>query len=375
MKKSRSSPLSFSHLPHIARTYKKQILLRIEKLLDTSDNFLYAAQNSELVEKLHNYTKGGYVTTLASGHDALLLALQSLNLTSTDEILFPVNVYPTAFPVCLVRAKAVPIDADINGQLDLNDFKRKISRRTKVAIVVHLYGLVGELYEIKNLCKKNNIILIEDCAQAFGTYYMKKPVGVFGDISCFSFYPTKNLSTLGDGGALWTKHKKIYKYILKAKSYGEEKKYLSLFLAGHSRLPEIQAAIINVYLEDFQQKKDKRKKLAALYSIGIEKRLKGKVSMISSSKLSDPMYHLFVIKTKKRRSLQKFLTEKKIPTLIHYPTPIHLLPAFKFLGYKKGDFPTSESLSKKILSLPFHEYMGEDDIKYIVDSIKKFYDK
>ncbi len=317
-----------------------------------------------------------YVALVASGHDALYLALSSLRLAPHDEIVLPANAYPTAFPTFQTGAKVLLVDVDENGQIHIKSLLKTISKKTKVVIVVHMYGLTTDVLLLQKICRVKNIILIEDCAQAFGGNFGKKPIGTFGDIACLSFYPTKNIGTLGDGGAVLTKHKRIFEWITKAASYGEKEKYQSLFVSGHSRLAEIQAGILNIYLS--HSKKDfLMKKLLFEY---YKKRLESKIlipslRLLASHPKSDPVVHLCVVEAQKRDALRRFLAQRKIITYIHYPTPLHLLPAFSSLGKKKGDFVMSERLSKNIVSLPFDSHLSKKAIDSVVDTIEKFYTK
>lgn len=367
------SPITFNHSGLTAKKNQQKILKLISRIID-SGVFLNGRQTSKLEKNILNFLGRGYVVTTASGHDSLKISFSSLNLTKNDEIIFPVNVYPTAFPVCLSGAKPIPVDVDENGQMDPKTLKQKINQNTRVIVLVHLYGLVGKIDEITELIKGKNIFLVEDCAQAFGSSYNGKPVGTFGNISCFSFYPTKNISTLGDGGALWTKHKKLYNFFLKAKSYGETQRYFSEILAGHSRIPEIQAGIINVFLKQKKNDFTRRKEIAKYYKRQLaEISLNGYIRVLDSDIKSDHIPHLFVIEAQERDHLREHLKRRNIPTLIHYPYPIHLLPSFRFLGNKLGDFPIAEKLSRGIISLPFHQYLTYKSVDYIVKAIKEFY--
>lgn len=362
--------MDFNQTATAAREHKNELSKIFNAVID-SGIFLNGPENLRLEKKLTKLLSNGFVTTVASGHDALLISLQALELKKNDEIIFPVNSYPTAFPLAQLGAKMVPVDVDENGQIDPKEIEKKITKYTKVIVTVHLYGLVGNLKDIIKLARKHNLYLIEDAAQSFGTTYQNKFVGTLGDIGCFSFYPTKNLGTLGDGGAIWTKHKSLHKFFQQAKSYGERKRYFSLFVSRHSRIPEIQAAVLNHYLTVFLSDKKQKQHLAKLYM----KYLKGlsQLRLLLSNKESEPVQHLFVVEVHKRDALRKFLTSKKIPTAIHYPYPVHLIPAFSKLEYKRGDFPMSERLSKRIVSLPFHQYLTELDIAYITSKIKEFY--
>lgn len=365
--------IAFNHTGIQALKYKQELLKRFSGVID-SGIFLNGTQVSSFEQKLTSYL-GKYCLTCASGHDALLLAIRSLSLSHTDEVLYPVNAYPTAFPVYLAGVKGVPVDVDENGQISPQDLFKKITGKTKAVIIVHLYGLVGQLDKIFPPLKKKKIFIIEDCAQAFGTTYKDKLVGTLGDIGCFSFYPTKNIGTLGDGGAIWTRHEKIYKYLIKARSYGATTRYKSDFLSGHSRLPELQAAVLNLYFNTFQKETEKRRKIFLIYRQEFEKgNLKQNISHFFSHPRSDPVMHLFTIKTKKRNELQKYLKKKGIETHIHYPYPVHMVPAFSFLKFKKHSFPVAEKLTKQIISLPFHQHLKRYEVFYIVNEIKRFYE-
>lgn len=365
--------IPFNNVGQTARIYKQQIFKRIASIID-SNIFLNGQENKLLIVKLQNYLGSKYITLTASGHDAILTSLSSLNLNERDEVIFPVNSYPTAFPVCLSNGKPVPVDVDLNGQIDPDDIQQKITARTKAIIIVHLYGLVGNIDKIIKTIKGRDVILIEDCAQAVGSLYKNRKVGTIGDIGCFSFYPTKTISTLGDGGFITTTNKTFFEYFNKAVQYGEKKRYHSEFVSGHSRIAEIQAGIINVLFSSINKTFLKRKKVADYYrKLIVKKGLSQYVNLCISSRNSDPVEHLFVIKAYKRNELQRFLYRKGIETLVHYPTPIHLLPAFSYLNYKKGDFKMAEELSNQILSLPFHPYLTKANVDYVVDSIKSFY--
>jgi len=369
----KKSSIFFNHAILISQKNHKSII-KITSQVVKSGKYFNGLQTKKLEQQLGLYLKNGYITTVASGHDALSLSLSVLNLSQDDEVIFPVNSYPTAFPVAQSGAKPVGADVDENGQLDPRNLAEKISNKTKAVVLVHLYGLTGDVNAIRSLIKGKEIVLIEDCAQAFGTSYNNQTVGTFGDIGCFSFYPTKNLATLGDGGALWTKHKKYYEYFLKAKLYGERKRYYSLFLSGHSRIPEIQAGILNLYFKRIDGDFKKRKDVAKEYREEIERQGLSKfVRCLISHKNSDSAQHLFVIEVSGREKLRNHLFFNNIETHIHYPYPIHLLPAFSHLGYKKGDFPIAERLSSNILSIPFHQFISRNDIKKIVKIIKNFY--
>ncbi len=367
--------INFNAVRRTVQTYKPAILRSLRHVIDQGI-FLNGPENERLEQALVKFLGPGFLTSVASGHDALLLALGALKLGRKDEVIFPVNAYPTAFPVVLSGATPVPVDVDQNGQLDPVALQKAITGRTKAVIAVHLYGLVGNLGEISALCRKYTIALIEDCAQAFGSTYRGRPVGTLGTIGCFSFYPTKNLGALGDGGAVWTKDKRYASYIQAAKAYGERRRYESTFVAGHSRLPELQASVLNVYLQHAQENRKRRYAVRGFYERAIARaNLASRLKILTSSSRSLPTTHLFVVTVSRREALRRYLAKRGIETHIHYPQPIHLVPAFSFLNIPRGAFPVAEQLSQRILSLPFHPYMKQREVHTVVNSIKNFYGK
>jgi len=363
--------LFFNHTKLKAIKNKKTILKQIVRVIDKGI-FLNGWYVKKTEQQLKKYFKTKYFLTCGSGHDSLSLALQSLDLRNDDEIIFPVNAYPTVFPIFINKLKGIPADVDDNGQMDPDSAIKLITPKTKVIIIVHLYGLVGDFKKIIDICRKNKIFLIEDCAQAFGSRYQGKLVGTFGDFGCFSFYPTKNLNTLGDGGGILVKNKKHFNFIKQATQYGEKKRYQSEFVSGHSRLPEIQAAILNLYLKNINKELAIRKLLANYYKQQILKyHLNKYITPLCSSTENEAVNHLFVIKTKDRNQLLNFLKKKKIETFIHYPFTINRVNAFNFLSYKL--FPNAERLSRQIISLPFHPYLTKKQINYVIKAIIEFY--
>ncbi len=367
--------IEFNDLNIRAKKYRENIKKLIDNVID-SNRCLYGPENVKLEQNLQSYLKRGKIITVASGHDAIFLALLSLKLKNKDEVIFPVNSYPTVFPITQANAKPIPCDVDENGLINSAEIAKKLTKNTKVIIITHLYGLVCDIDKIKELIIDKNITLIEDCAQAFGSKYKNKFVGTLGNIGCFSFYPTKNLGTLGDGGAIWTENKKTFDFINIAKSYGEFKKYFSLFSSFHSRMPEIQAGILNIFFKKVNINFLKRKKLTKYYLKKIDDlKLTPFIRALYPTINHDtqPVQHLFVITAEKRDQLRNYLGNNGIPSFIHYPYPVHLVPAFKFLGYKNGQFPVSEKLSKSILSLPFHQYINKKQADYIFNTIRRFY--
>jgi dTDP-4-amino-4,6-dideoxygalactose transaminase len=371
---NRSRVFLFNHTSVQARQQKKNLLASWDKVIG-SGCFLEGQENQRLTRRLQQVLRAKYVVTVASGHDALLFAIQALQLQKNDEVIIPANAYPTAFPVFLSGAKLVLCDIDENGQLSYDALTKVINGNTRAVAMVHMYGLVGELAKIQILLKKCDIVLIEDCAQAFGSLYQGKPVGTFGDIACFSFYPTKNLGALGDGGALVTKKPAVAAFVKKAKMYGETERYASEFPSGHSRLPELQAAGLNTYLQAFPAVAKKRQELATYFWQKIAAaHLMPYVRALRSSASSSPTLHLCVIEVEQREALRRFLEKNGVQAAIHYPLAVHQVAAFaqQFRGTR---FPLSEQLAQRALSLPFHQHLRKKDIDTIARLLQKFYAK
>lgn len=367
--------IAFNNVQSHPLKHRTRLLNRFSTVLQTG-TFFHGHQNDILTKHLESHFGRGYVSVVASGHDSLLFALRSLDIKSGDEIITPANVYPTAFPVAQTGAKPVLVDVDENGLIDIEKVKRLITKRTKAIIAVHLYGLVVDIAKLKKTIANKSIKIVEDCAQAFGSTYKGRPVGSWADIGCFSFYPTKNVGTLGDGGALWTNSKRYFRFFEEAAEYGERSRYQSRFVSGHSRLPELQAAVLNVYLDTFEKERTKKKHVLEKYMSALEKsHLLKNARVLYHNNKSEPLMHLFVVEAARRKKLQEYLKNHGIPSIIHYPFPVHHVPAFKNLKYKDGDFPVTERLSAGVLSLPFHSSLKTEHIKYVVTQMKIFYEK
>jgi len=324
----------------------------------------------DLEEKLSKLTQSKYCITCASGTDAILLGLKALGIKPGDEVIVPANAYPTVFGVALSGAIPKLIDVEKKtGSLNPLLLNKLITKKTKAVILVHLYGLPADISVVRKICKEKSIILIEDCAQAFGSKYKNKPIGSFGDLAIFSFYPTKNLGALGDGGAIVTSNKNLYNKLLMLRMYGEEKRYESLILSGHSRLDELQAAFLLKKIKMLNNWIRKRRLLARTYKL----RLTGVGDVIlPEDKRGEHTYHLFVIQTQHRDKLRTWLTKNGIETGIHYPKSIHMTETFSKLG-KKGNFPVSEAHNKQVLSLPLHPFLTETQINYVSNNIINFF--
>jgi dTDP-4-amino-4,6-dideoxygalactose transaminase len=323
-------------------------------------------QNVSLFEKeFAAYAGVKYAVGVASGTDALTLGLKALGIGNDDEVILPANAYPTAFGVAQSGACIRLVDVKGDGTMNPVSLAAAITQRTRAVVPVHLYGNPADVGSIKKIIGHKKIVLVEDAAQAHGTPL----AGSLGDIGCFSFYPTKNLGALGDAGMIVTNRKKVADHVRSLRMYGETKRYKSVEVSGVSRLDELQAALLRVKLRHLTDWVTRRREIAKQYVEGL--RGTGDIQFVTDNVRG--AYHLFVIRTKHRNTLQTYLTSRGIGSAIHYPAPIHFVHAFRDLGYTAGDFPVSESLSREILSIPMFPLLTDDEILRVIRTIKKYF--
>lgn len=357
----------------LGRQYKS-IKSEIDKTLAATvraGNFILGANVTAFEKEFTDYIHVRYGVGVGSGTDALTLALRSLDLTRRDEVLVPANSYPTVFGVAQSGVSVRLVDCGWDANISLTDLPKRITKRTRAIIVVHLYGNPANVQGVQDVLqrmKRRDITIIEDCAQAHGATIGKKKVGSFGDIACFSFYPTKNLGAYGDGGMVVTNHVRLADRVRRLRMYGEVSRYTSIEVSGVTRLDELQAAILRVKLRRLNQWNSKRRRLAAYYSVKLAS--VPNLTVLPYNKGS--CHHLFVVRTKNREYLHKLLSDKNIGTAVHYPVPIHLIPAFQFLGYRRGEFPVAETLSREVLSLPFFPEMTKKEIDEVIRRLSGF---
>lgn len=334
--------------------------------------FILGPEVEKFEREMANYVGTKFAVGVASGTDALTLSLKALGIKKEDGVIIPANVYPTAFGVSLSGAKLQLADVDPNTlNVSAKTLRDGIDRSTKVIVVVHLYGNPVDIRPIAELAKKRRLYLIEDCAQAAGAEYKNRKVGTFGDVSCFSFYPTKNLGAYGDGGAVLTNNRDLAEKVRLWRMYGERERYKSILRGHNSRLDELQAAILGVKLQHLDKWNKKRRQLASFYL----RQLKDlPITMVQETEGGKSVYHMFVIQTEDRDKLARYLKAQGVGTGIHYPTPIHTTLSFLDLGHKEGDFPISEKASKSVLSLPVNPQMSQSDVRYVTSCIKDFFD-
>jgi len=363
----------FVNLGKYHRTIKKNVLKDVGLIID-DNGFILGKATDEFEKEFAAFCQVKYGVGLDNGSSALELGLRALGIGVGDEVITPVNSFiASSSSIATIGAKPILVDCDpVSYNLDPEKTEKAITKKTKAIMVVHLYGQSSNMVAFKGICRRYKLYLIEDACQAHGATYKNKKVGSFGDLAAFSFYPSKNLGAMGDGGILVTNKKMVADKVKMMRNYGQKEKYNHLFLAWNRRLDNLQAAVLRIKLTDLEKQNCQRRKAADLYS----KYLRGtRVVLPVETKNNSHVYHLYVIQAEKRNNLQKFLSQKEIEVGIHYPIPIHLQKAFAYLGYKKGDFPVTERLSRRILSLPIFPGITEREIKYACNSIKDFYEK
>ncbi len=306
-----------------------------------------------------------------SGTDALFLALLGAGIGKGDEVITVAN---TAIPTvaAIVATGAAPRFVDVNEKTALIDCDKiavAITSKTRAILPVHLYGNPVPMKKVMEIASSHNLTVIEDCAQAHGACIDSQRVGSFGHLSCFSFYPTKNLGAYGDAGMILTNNDDLAKKLVLLRQYGEEKRYHTIVSGFNSRLDELQAAILLVKLKYLDQWNKKRKEIVEQYKRGIKN---PKITFIHETQNGSSVHHLFVVRTSPRGVFQEYLQSHGIGTALHYPIPLHLQKAYSYLGYKEGDFPITEKVVREIVSLPLFPELTQQEVEYIISTINNY---
>ena len=354
------------------KTIKKDIQIAINEVLD-QNNYILGPSVSEFESNFAKFCNSDYCSALNSGTSALHASLLAHGVGPGDEVITVPNTFvATTWAIDYCGAK--PVFVDVTSDTFLIDYKKiesKINNRTKVILPVHLYGQPADMDEINEIAKKNDLIVIEDAAQAHGATYKDKIIGSSSNTTCFSFYPGKNLGAYGEGGAIVTNDEKINDFIKALRNHAQSKRYHHEFLGYNYRMDGIQGAVLNVKLKYLADWIKSRNIVADLYINKLES-LKH-ISLPHVSKNCYSAYHLFVIHLNDRNNLLEYLNRASISCGLHYPIPLHLQNAYKHLGYKSGDFPNSEMNSKNCLSLPMYPELSEDMINYICKKIFEYF--
>ncbi len=347
---------------------KKEIDEKINKTL-MSGWYINGEEVKGFERDFSSYTGVAHSVGVANGTEAIQLALLAAGIKSGDEVI-TVSHTAVATVAAVHLAGATPVLVDINPStyvMDAKHLEKALSPKTRAVVLVHLYGHAGPINEVRDFCKRNKLVFIEDCAQAHGALYEGKKVGSFGDLSCFSFYPTKNLGAIGDGGMVSCQDSALFERICQLREYGWKSRYISEIEGMNSRLDELQAGILRVKLTHLDKMNDNRRKIAQTYR-----------ECLGASGLTLPVelpqyrhvYHLFVIRhSSKRDEIIQQLKASEIMTAIHYPSPIHLQPAYKGKIKTVGQLVETEKAAQTICSLPIYPELGAEQVQKICKAL------
>ncbi|MBI1870793.1 MAG: DegT/DnrJ/EryC1/StrS family aminotransferase [Chlamydiae bacterium] len=345
---------------------------RVVKKVCASGHFILGPHVEALEQRIADFCQTKFAVGVASGSDALWLALMALGVKPGDEVITTSYTFIVT-ATAIVKAGARPVFADVEPDgfsIDPDQVKRLISKKTRVILPVHLFGLCAPIQELKALVRNKGIVILEDAAQSLGARIGKDASGSMGEAAALSFYPTKNLGGAGDGGMVVTNDEKTARQIKILRAHGAQKKYFHKFLGWNSRLDEIQAAILEVKLKRLKTLIQARRNVVKIYLEGL------KELPLKLPKEPNNFYHTynqFTIRTSFRDRLRSFLEKKGIGTEIYYPWPLHLQPCFSMLGYKKGNFPNAELRAQESLSLPIFPELKPSQVDFVIQTISKFF--
>lgn len=349
---------------------KTELLPIIESVL-ASGNYVGSEAVDEFEESISNYLGTQYCVAVNSCTDALVLGLSAIGVRRGDEVITPPNSF-IASTAAIVHLGAIPVFADVlpNQSIDPDLVERAITKKTKAIMPVHLGGRMVDMERILNIAHEHGLAVIEDAAQSIGSTFNKRFSGTFGDVGCFSAHPLKNLNAVGDGGFLCFKNQDLADQVRKLRSHGLIDRNTVEMFGYVSRLDAIQAAVLNYRLTRLESTIEARRKNAQMYRSLLNKEF---VYIPDDDPRERNSYHTFVVQVDRRDELISHLASCGIGTAIHYPIPIHLQPAAKFLGFGIGSFPVTESQSKRILTLPINQHLSELNIQHIATTLNNFY--
>lgn len=357
-------------------TMKEEIDDAIQEVIK-STQFIKSGKVVDFEQKLQEYLKTN-VITCGNGTDALQMAFMALDLAPGDEVITtPFTFIATVEAAVLMGLKPVFVDVcPETYNMDISKLEAAVTSKTRVILPIHLFGQCANMEAIMDIAGKHNLYVVEDACQALGTDYIfkngsRQKAGTVGNIGCNSFFPSKNLGAFGDGGAIYAGDQKLASVLRSIANHGMKAKYQYERIGVNSRLDSMQAAILEVKLKYFDKHIKARQKAAAYYDEHLAD-LEG-VFIPGRTDYSTHSFHQYTLRVEKRNELQVFLKSKGVPSMVYYPEVLHLQEAYTFLGYKEGDFPVSETLAKTVLSLPMHTELDEEQLEYIVKSVKEFY--
>lgn len=332
--------------------------------------YVLGPEVSSFEEEFAAYTGGKFCVGLASGLDALWIAFRILGIGVGDEVIVQGNTYiASVMGITINGATPVFVEPDEYYNINAAEIEKKITERTKAILVVHLYGQASNMAPIMDIAKRHRLRVVEDCAQSHGARFNGQMTGTFGDIGCFSFYPSKNLGAFGDAGAIVTDDPEIAENVRIFRNYGSEKRYYNRVVGTNSRLDELQAGLLRVRLSHMRELEEDKRRICNRYlnelshpDILVPRILEG----------ATHIWHQFVIRTGRRQELMDYLSSKGIGTIIHYPIPPHLSEAYRYLNIEEGSLPVTEHYAKSVLSIPLYNGMTEEEQRYVIEMINAF---
>ena len=354
------------------QSIKHEINPAIQNVLDNAA-FVLGKSVSDFEKAFAEAHQVKHCIGVSSGTDGNHLALWALGIGPGDEVIIPANTFiATAWGATLCGATPVFVDCEPDSyNIDPAKIDQAVTSKTKAVVAVHLYGQPADIDKLNLIANRRKLFLVEDCAQAHISEYKGTRVGGFGIASSFSFYPGKNLGAYGEGGAVMTNDETLAKKFKMIRDHGSENKYEHKMYGHNYRLEGIQGAVLGVKLKHLPIWTEKRRAVAAKYYALLNN--VGDIVLPKEMLFHKHVYHLFVIQTAKRNELQSYLQKQGISTGLHYPVPLHLQPCFAHLGFKRGDCPNAEQLSDRCLSLPMFAEMTDEQIEYVAEMIKKFF--
>lgn len=349
-----------------ADEYKK----KAEEVLD-SGWYILGKEVSAFEEEWAKYIGSKYCVGLASGLDALWISFRILDIKKGDEVIVCANAYiACVMGISMNGATPIFVEPDQYDNIDADKIEAAITKNTKAILAVHLYGQSCDMTKVMELAHKYNLRVVEDCAQSHGNHWKGQTVGTFGDIGCFSFYPSKGCGAFGDAGCITTDDEELAKKFKIFRNYGSEKRYHNQVVGTNSRLDELQAGLLRVKLKHLDAFNKERCEIAERYLNGITN---PKIQLPKIRPGADSTWHQFVVHVPGYRdALIEYLNDREIGTLIHYPIPPHLSEAYAYLGHKRGDFPIAERFADEVLSLPMYNGMTLEEQQAVIDAINAF---
>lgn len=317
-----------------------------------------------------SYLGAKHCVGVASGLDALWIAFRILGIGAGDEVIVQGNTYiASVMGITINGATPIFVEPDEYYNIDASKIEEKITEKTKAVLVVHLYGQASNMKPVVEVCRKYNLRLVEDCAQSHGAKFDGQMTGTFGDIGCFSFYPSKNLGAFGDAGAIVTNDDQIAEDTRVFRNYGSEKRYYNKVVGTNSRLDEMQAGFLRIRLKYLNELAQEKRTICERY---LERMHNKKIVLPAIREGATHIWHQFVVRSEERDELIKYLDEKGVGTIIHYPIPPHLSEAYRYLNLREGSLPITEKYAKTVLSLPLYNGMTEEEQMFVINAVNDF---